>query len=123
MSLDLAVVQQRCRDRLEEMTAKFGPNHGEGWSLNDWIVAVTGELGEFANISKKVRRGDLTIEDALPDLRLEFADIMAYLMYVANKLDIDISEVFVEKWNIIGHRLLLEHNMNKFGDRIERFVP
>ena len=91
--------------RLVEITKKLGEDHGDNWSLNDWIVAVTGELGEFADISKKVRRGDLTLEQAKPELRLEFADILAYLIYLGNKLDIDIGDAFKEKWNIIGHRL------------------
>lgn len=40
-----------------------GFNHAlESWSLSDWITATTGELGEAANIAKKLNR----IRDGIP---------------------------------------------------------
>lgn len=32
---------------------------GSDWSPAQWLQAVTGELGEYANLRKKVERGDL----------------------------------------------------------------
>lgn len=51
----------------------------DDWTLNDWMTACLGELGEAANILKKVRRGDLTLEEARPLLAQEFSDANIYL--------------------------------------------
>jgi NTP pyrophosphatase (non-canonical NTP hydrolase) len=48
---------------LERCMAKNGFNHPlEKWSLSDWMVAVTGELGEAANVIKKLNR----VRDGIP---------------------------------------------------------
>lgn len=51
---------------------------GSDWSLSDWSNACLGELGEAANIIKKVRRGDITLDDARVSLAKEFADVVTY---------------------------------------------
>lgn len=35
---------------------------GSDWTPAQWLQAVMGELGEFANVRKKFERGDLTFE-------------------------------------------------------------
>jgi NTP pyrophosphatase (non-canonical NTP hydrolase) len=48
--------------------APSGFNHRLGdWSLSDWMTAVLGELGEAANIAKKLNR----IRDGVPGNRPE----------------------------------------------------
>ncbi|MBR2813452.1 MAG: hypothetical protein IKE60_02295 [Reyranella sp.] len=37
---------------------------GSDWALSTWCNAVLGELGELANLIKKVERGDLTLDEA-----------------------------------------------------------
>ena len=37
---------------------------GSDWALSTWSNAVLGELGELANLIKKVERGDLTLDEA-----------------------------------------------------------
>lgn len=78
---DFAVINRR---RCE---AKEGFNHKlSSWSLSDWMTATVGELGEAANIAKKLNR----IRDGIPgndksgpelwvDLLDEFADVFIYL--------------------------------------------
>jgi hypothetical protein len=51
---------------------------GSDWTVQEWLNAVLGEIGETANILKKVRREDMTLEEALPELDKEFADIIVY---------------------------------------------
>jgi NTP pyrophosphatase (non-canonical NTP hydrolase) len=75
------------------------------WSVADWIVALTGELGEFANVVKKVKRGDLTPEIARPMLKKEIADITAYLFLLASSLDIDLAPATIAKFNEVSDRI------------------
>lgn len=78
---------------------------GSDWSLNDWATALTGEVGEAANILKKVRRGDVTIEEARPDLSRELADIQTYLDILAFQAGIDLGEATIAKWNEVSERV------------------
>lgn len=72
--------------------AKGEPAHaqpdGSDWSLDDWLVAVVGELGEAANLMKKVRRGDITLLEARPDLADELADIATYMDILAMRMGV-----------------------------------
>lgn len=77
----------------------------EEWSVSDWIGAVVGELGEFANLHKKVRRGDLTIEEARGELADELADVLTYLDLLAASLDIDLGNATRAKWNAVSERV------------------
>ena len=113
-------MQMLCQLRLSELTEKEGSNHGEDWSANDWFTAFIGEAGELANHLKKIRRGDYTLTDKFADIEKEYADTLVYFIYLGNKLGLDISEVFVTKWNIIGERLDLPTNITYDGDLIRR---
>jgi NTP pyrophosphatase (non-canonical NTP hydrolase) len=72
---------------------------GSDWSLNDWMTAVTGEVGEAANILKKIRRGDFTIEEVKSELEMELSDIIIYLDILASQLGIDLSEAVMKTFN------------------------
>lgn len=89
--------------------AKGEPAHekedGSDWSLAEWMNAVAGELGEAANIIKKVRRGDLTIEEARPLLSEEFADIVTYLDITSMQAGIDLGEATMDKFNKVSKRV------------------
>jgi len=89
--------------------AKGEPAHekedGSDWSLNDWLTAVTGELGEAANVLKKVRRGDFTIDQARPELADELADVATYLDILANQCGIDLGKAIIEKFNRVSAKV------------------
>jgi len=72
---------------------------GSDWSPAQWLQAVVGELGEYANLRKKTERGDLTMEEAKPLLADELADVVIYLDILAAQLDINLSEAVMDKWN------------------------
>lgn len=74
-------------------------NDGSDWSPAQWLQAVTGELGEYANLRKKVERGDLTIEEARPMLADELADVVIYLDILAAQLGVNLGEAIISKWN------------------------
>src|SRR5689334_18053857 len=56
---------------------------GSDWSPSQWLQAVVGELGEFANIRKKYERGDLTFVEYEALARKELADVQTYLDILA----------------------------------------
>lgn len=86
-----------------------GPAHsepdGSDWSDAEWLMAVTGELGEFANLRKKVLRGDLTMDAAMPELANELADVVCYLDILAFRMGVDLSEAVRSKFNAVSVRV------------------
>jgi NTP pyrophosphatase (non-canonical NTP hydrolase) len=96
--------------RLPEFkNSKGEPAHekadGSDWTLGEWMNAVAGELGEAANIIKKVRRGDMTMEEARPLLANEFADIVTYLDITAMQAGIDLGRATIHKFNQVSQRV------------------
>lgn len=89
---------QRNRIRCE---SSKGFNHKlSSWSLSDWMTATAGELGEAANIIKKLNR----VRDGIPgntenevELRAkladEFADVAIYLDLMAQAAGLDLEEI------------------------------
>ena len=78
---------------------------GSDWSLGEWMNAVLGELGEAANIVKKVKRGDLTLDEARKELAKEFADVQTYLDIAALQAGIDLGEATANKFNEVSRRV------------------
>src|SRR5690606_19258820 len=64
-----------------------------------------GELGEAANLLKKVDRGDLTLDEARPALARELADVQTYLDLLAHRLGVDLGDATVQKWNEVSERI------------------
>lgn len=60
-------------------------------------VALAGELGEFANIVKKIARGDFDINEKRKDISEEVADIFAYILKISYQLDIDLEQIYLDK--------------------------
>lgn len=90
--------------RLPEFKNRHGErahirDDGADWSPAQWLQAVTGELGEYANLRKKVERGDLTQEEAKSLLADELSDVVIYLDILAYQLGINLGEAIMEKWN------------------------
>lgn len=84
---------------------------GSDWSLNDWMVAIVGELGEAANVLKKIRRGDLTLDEARPMLTQEFADVNIYLDLLSKQAGINLGQAVMDTFNAksikVGSRVRL----------------
>ena len=81
---------------------------GSDWPLSKWNNAILGELGEFANIIKKVERGDFTIAEVRQELAHELADIQTYLDITAYQCGIDLGAATVEKFNIVSEKIKYE---------------
>lgn len=75
------------------------------WSDAQWLQAIVGELGEYANLRKKVDRGDITMAEAKRMLADELADVVTYLDLLANNLGIDLGQAVMAKWNATSERV------------------
>ncbi len=78
---------------------------GSDWSLNDWLTAVTGELGEAANLLKKVRRGDFPLSEVREEIGNELADVATYLDILANQCEINLGNAIINKFNVVSDRV------------------
>lgn len=96
--------------RLPQFTNRRGePAHsepdGSDWKLSAWCNAVTGELGELANLIKKIERGDMTLDDARPDVANELADVVTYLDILAFRCGVDLGRATMSKFNEVSQRV------------------
>ena len=73
--------------------------------LEHLVVYLLGELGEFANVVKKIKRGDFTLLDKKREPDEELADVFIYLIKISNQLGVDFESNFLQK---------LEKNRMKF---------
>lgn len=90
-----------------------GFNHSlDSWSLSDWLTATMGELGEAANIAKKLNRvrdgipGNSQSEDELrAAFREEVADVFIYLDLLAQSQGFTLLDVVRDKFNKTSRKL------------------
>lgn len=97
-----------------------GFNHPlHSWSLSDWHLATAGELGEAANVMKKLNRyrdgirGNKESEDALRvKLRHEIGDTLVYLDLLSQAAGFQLFAAGIEVFNLkseeIGYPVLLD---------------
>lgn len=84
-----------------------GFNHRlSSWSASDWITATTGELGEMANIVKKLNRvrdgipgNDRSTEELKAAFADELADVFIYLDLLAQSQGVDLESAVISKFN------------------------
>lgn len=111
MKRDMTTFSARNLARCE---ASNGFNHPIGsWLLSDWFLAATCELGEAANVAKKLNRvrdgikGNKETPEQLRDkLRKEIGDVFCYLDLLATSQGFNVfdaaQEVFDAKSKEIG---------------------
>ncbi len=75
------------------------------WTAADWMLALTGELGEAANMIKKIRRGDFTLGAVREDVGRELADVAIYLDLLADHLGINLGAAVRSKFNEVSRRI------------------
>lgn len=78
---------------------------GSDWTRSDWLEAATGELGEYANVSKKFRRGDINEVEFRELARKELADVVTYLDILAYRIGINLGDAVREKFNAVSNRV------------------
>ena len=74
---------------------------GTAESIAFTVLALAGEVGEVANIVKKIERGSYNWRDAKvrADLDMEVADVFTYLVLLAGQLGIDLRRIYDLKRN------------------------
>lgn len=100
---------QKSIKELQELQKEFDLNH-EGdepfyqeinnkniEALEHLIVCLVGEVGEFSNIVKKIKRGDFKYSEKSSELSEELADTFIYLIKIANQMNLDLETIFLDK--------------------------
>lgn len=95
-------------------TSPEGFNHSlDSWSSSDWMVALVGEIGEAANIVKKLNRirdgiqnkkGE-TAEELLENLKGELADSFTYLDLFCQSKGINLLEEAEKKFITVSNEI------------------
>lgn len=77
-------------------------------------LAMAGELGEFANIVKKIERGSLSPNDSKVrlDLAMELTDTFVYMLNIAGLLGIDLEKTY--------HHVRLNNEQRFMAERKKR---
>lgn len=96
---------------------------GRDWAPNDWMVATTGELGEAANVMKKVRRGDFSMDEARPKLTQEFADVLIYLDMMAASCGVDLGAAVTQTFNAKSRQMELPIFLPEHGSGPAKDCP
>ena len=78
----------------------------DSWSLSDWMTAIMGELGEAANVAKKLNRirdgipGNKETSDELRSkLAHELADTFIYLDLTFQSIGFDLATMVTKVFN------------------------
>lgn len=116
MEINNLIKIQKEFDTLHNWTPTRGDTQSILSSINKDIIGILGELGEFANIIKKLnlvadKNSGLGIEKKYSEYKEELSDEVVdtfiYLMRIISHLDIDITEEYFKK---------LEINRKKYKD-------
>ena len=96
-------------NHLMQLQKQFDERHATAFEWNKQVseenmdvleflmISLVGEVGEVANIIKKVLRGDFALLSAMPAISEECADIFAYLMKMCNQMNINLEHAYLNK--------------------------
>lgn len=109
-SLTFETLRRANRMRMPEFKNKHGEAahskpDGSDWSPAQWLQAIVGELGEYANLRKKFERGDVSKDEFDREAADELADVVAYVDILAFQLGIDLGNAVISKFNRISKRV------------------
>lgn len=90
---------------------------GSDWSPAQWLQAVVGELGEYANLRKKFDRGDIGVAEFLKEAADELADVQTYLDILAFQLGIDLGLATADKFNRVSERVGCDVRLFPYADQ------
>lgn len=78
---------------------------GSDWKLSGWSNALLGELGELANLIKKVERGDYLQQEIQQQIADELADCQTYLDLLAFRCGVNLGQATIDKFNRVSDRV------------------
>lgn len=120
--MELLDIQKRQEAFDEEHFKKFlkTSNDTQGLirKLEKMVVALTGELGEFANMIKKISRDYETAreepsENRMKNLKEEITDCFIYILIIANILNMDLEKEYFKKMSLNRQRFEKYKNNSK----------
>lgn len=133
--LTFAILRGANSARLPQFRGKNGQlahsePDGSDWTPAQWLQAVIGELGEYANVRKKFERGDINFAEYSILAAKELADVQTYFDILAQRaLDyrshgvtmahptgVDLSVAVIEKFNEISIRSRSTVRISEQGD-------
>lgn len=96
---------------LDDSDRWFGDT-GTTRSVAYMALCLAGEVGEFANIVKKIERRSLDIHDAAVrvQLAMELTDVFVYLLNLAGLLGVDLEKSFAIVRSRNEERFMLARN-------------
>ena len=102
----LGLLSKQC---LEDTERWFG-DQPASHSVVHHALALAGEVGEFANIVKKVDRGSYEFRDAKVRhmLAMELTDAFIYILNLAAMLNIDLEKSYMHVRGLNEKRFMLE---------------
>lgn len=103
-----AEFQRVNRKRCEDDERGFGHSvawDSDVWPFQNWALAICGEAGELANLTKKCLRGDFTIPEKREDLLRELADIITYCDLAISSLGEDTGATVWRKFDEVSARI------------------
>lgn len=87
---------------------------GFDWALSQWSNALCGEVGELANIVKKIERGDFELDEwRVAALEDEVCDVLTYLDLFAHRAGINLAGAVVRKWNTVSAKIGCDLRLNQ----------
>ena len=109
MSLTFDELRQANIARIPKFKNKHGnlahsKADGSDWSPAQWLQALTGEVGEYANLRKKFERGDISQAEFDLEAPDELADIQTYLDILAMQINVDLGKATIKKFNEVSKR-------------------
>jgi NTP pyrophosphatase (non-canonical NTP hydrolase) len=129
--MDMKDFSEKNRKRCEHPK---GFNHAlNSWSVSDWFTAVLGELGEAANVAKKLNR----VRDGIPGnkedeaelrakLARELADVFIYFDLLCQRCGVDlpaaVQDTFFRKSLEIGYESF-DLSIPGAREQLERSCP
>lgn len=96
----------------------FGDSH-VAFSIPHYTLALAGEVGELADIVKKVERGSLSSNDPHVrfDMSMELADVYTYLLQLAGLMRIDLEKAYDAKRAENQRRFTIERAQREANDQ------
>lgn len=89
------MILAQMRDASHEASLRWFPD--TAIDLGHHALALAGEVGEVANIVKKIQRGSLDISEGRELLKGELADVFIYLLNCCAIAKIDLAEEYFKK--------------------------
>lgn len=106
-NLTLSRIQKKSTERYPEIMNKSDVPANQLDMYN--AMALAGEVGEFCNLLKKIKRGSRKLDDKTrKEIAHELADAQLYLVACASSLDIELADAVVEKFNLVSKKYSCE---------------